>query len=200
MADQDKKDVKKKVDPESKSQKKPAEKQAVKKEALSQEVGAADKAAKKTDAVEQASKKPQKKTEVVVKEGEVVSAPVVRKKKPKRSVPVGKVFVHATFNNTIITITDPTGNVLTWSSAGSKGFKGARKGTPFAAQIAAEDACKRAAERYGLRTVDVMVKGPGGGRESSLRALQSAGIRVSYIKDVTPIPHNGCRPPKKRRV
>ena len=123
-----------------------------------------------------------------------------KKKKIKKSVQNGKVYIHASFNNTIITVTDPQGNVLAWSSAGSKGFKGARKGTPFAAQIAAEDAIKKAVEKSGIKMADVMVKGPGGGRESALRVLQSAGVRVSVIKDITPIPHNGCRPPKKRRV
>lgn len=123
-----------------------------------------------------------------------------KKKKIKRSVPSGTVYIHATFNNTIITVTDPTGNVLAWSSAGSRGFKGARKGTPFAAQLAAEDAAKKAVDRFGVRTVDVLVSGPGGGRESSLRSLQSAGFRITSIQDITPIPHNGCRPAKRRRV
>lgn len=125
---------------------------------------------------------------------------VPKKKKIKRSVPVGRIYVHASFNNTIITVTDTNGNVLTWGSSGARGFKGTRKGTPFAAQIAAEDTAKRAVERYGLRTVEVLVNGPGGGRESALRALQTAGIRVTFIRDMTSIPHNGCRPPKKRRV
>lgn len=123
-----------------------------------------------------------------------------KKKKAQKSVPHAIVRVHATFNNTIVTITDPNGSVLTWSSAGERDFKGARKGTPFAAQLASERAAQQAVERYGVRTVDVMVKGPGAGRESALRALQGTGLRVSYIRDVTPLAHNGCRPPKKRRV
>jgi small subunit ribosomal protein S11 len=121
------------------------------------------------------------------------------KKKIKRIVQTGVAHIQATFNNTIITITDPEGNVITWSSAGTQGFKGARKSTPFAAQIAAENAAKKAIEQ-GLRSIDVYVKGPGSGRESALRSLQAAGLKVHLIKDVTPIPHNGCRPPKRRRV
>jgi small subunit ribosomal protein S11 len=121
------------------------------------------------------------------------------KKKIKRAVAKGIVHVKATFNNTIITITDPAGNVLSWSSSGVQGFKGSRKSTPFAAQLAAEDAVKKALE-YGMKTVEVFVKGPGAGRESALRSLQSAGFNIVSIKDVTPIPHNGCRPPKRRRV
>jgi len=121
------------------------------------------------------------------------------KKKVKRIVSTGVAHIQATFNNTIITITDPEGNVITWSSAGTQGFKGARKSTPFAAQIAAENAAKKAIEQ-GLRSIDVYVKGPGAGRESALRSLQAAGLKVHLIKDVTPIPHNGCRPPKRRRV
>lgn len=124
---------------------------------------------------------------------------VVRKKKEKKNVPNGVAHIQATFNNTIITITDPVGNVIAWSSAGSKGFKGSRKSTPFAAQIAGEDCAKRAQE-HGMRALDVYVKGPGSGRESALRALQSVGLNISFIRDVTPIPHNGCRPPKRRRV
>ncbi|MBW2220558.1 MAG: 30S ribosomal protein S11 [Deltaproteobacteria bacterium] len=111
----------------------------------------------------------------------------------------GVVHIQSTFNNTIITITDPTGNVVAWSSAGVQGFKGSRKSTPFAAQLAAEDAVKKAME-HGMRNVEVYVKGPGAGRESALRSLQAAGFNVIMIKDVTPIPHNGCRPPKRRRV
>ena len=121
------------------------------------------------------------------------------KKKEKRMVPHGVVHVHATFNNTIITITDPEGNAITWSSAGRLGFKGSRKGTPFAAQVAAKNAGK-AARDFGMRTVDVEVNGPGSGRESAIRALSAAGIQVRSIRDVTPIPHNGCRARKKRRV
>jgi small subunit ribosomal protein S11 len=122
-----------------------------------------------------------------------------RKKKVKKNVPVGVAHVSATFNNTIITITDPAGNVLSWSTSGAKGFKGSRKSTPFAAQIAAEDAVRKAME-HGVRALTVLVKGPGSGRESALRAIANTGIRVTSIRDVTPIPHNGCRPPKKRRV
>lgn len=123
-------------------------------------------------------------------------------KKPRKSrknIPMGIVHIHASFNNTIITITDPTGNAVSWSSSGSRGFKGSRKSTPFAAQIAAEDAARKAMDS-GMRSVVVYVKGPGSGRESALRALSTVGLRVTAIKDVTPIPHNGCRPPKKRRV
>lgn len=122
-----------------------------------------------------------------------------RARRARRSVPEGVAHVHATFNNTIVTITDPQGLVVAWSSAGSVGFKGSRKGTPFAAQMAAE-ACARKAADVGMRSVVVHVKGPGGGRESAVRALQAAGLNVQSIKDVTPIPHNGCRPPKRRRV
>ncbi len=121
------------------------------------------------------------------------------KKKVKKNIPAGVVHVQATFNNTIITISDPSGNVISWSSAGSKGFRGSRKSTPFAAQVAAGDAASKAME-HGLRQVAVYVKGPGAGRESALRAIGAAGLKVSLIKDVTPIPHNGCRPPKRRRV
>jgi small subunit ribosomal protein S11 len=124
---------------------------------------------------------------------------VVRKKKEKKNIPTGVAHIQATFNNTMITITDTTGNVRAWSSSGSKGFKGSRKSTPFAAQIAAEDAAKKAQE-HGVRSIEVYVKGPGSGRESALRALQAAGFSISFIRDVTAIPHNGCRPPKRRRV
>lgn len=122
-----------------------------------------------------------------------------KKKSGRKEVPVGVAFIQSSFNNTIITITDPTGNVLCWSSAGRKGFKGARKSTPFAAQIAAEDAARQALD-HGVRSLSVFVNGPGAGRETALRGLQVAGMRVSFIRDTTPIPHNGCRPPKKRRV
>lgn len=122
-----------------------------------------------------------------------------RKKSGKKSVSAGNVYVQASFNNTIVTITDQMGNVVCWSTAGAKGFRGSRKNTPFAAQVAAEDAARKAVEA-GMRTVQVFVSGPGAGRESTLRAIQSAGLRVSFIKDTTPIPHNGCRPPKRRRV
>jgi small subunit ribosomal protein S11 len=122
-----------------------------------------------------------------------------KKKKEKKNIPLGVAHIQSTFNNTIITITDPVGNVVSWSSAGVQGFKGSRKSTPFAAQLAAEDAAKKAME-HGMRTIDVYVKGPGSGREAALRALQVAGFTINLIKDVTPIPHNGCRPPKRRRV
>ena len=120
-------------------------------------------------------------------------------KKEKKNVPTGIIHIHATFNNTIITITDHDGNVVAASSAGRQGFKGSRKSTPFAAQLAAQDALKQAME-HGMRTAEVRVKGPGVGREAALRALQVDGFSVSVIRDVTPIPHNGCRPPKRRRV
>jgi small subunit ribosomal protein S11 len=120
-------------------------------------------------------------------------------RKVKKNIPTGNVFIQATFNNTIITITDPQGNVVSWSSAGSKGFKGSRKSTPFAAQVAAQDCAEKAAE-HGMRSVGVLVKGPGAGREAAIRSLQSAGMRITMIRDITPVPHNGCRPPKKRRV
>ncbi len=122
-----------------------------------------------------------------------------RKKSSKKDVPVGLAFIQSSFNNTIITITDPAGNVICWSSSGRKGFKGARKSTPFAAQIAAEDAARIAADQ-GMRSLSVFVNGPGGGRESALRGLQVSGIKVTFIRDVTPIPHNGCRPSKRRRI
>ena len=123
----------------------------------------------------------------------------VKKRKEKKNIPNGIAHIQSTFNNTIITITDPNGNVVSWASAGTQGFKGSRKSTPFAAQLAAEEAAKRAIEN-GMRSVDVFVKGPGAGREAALRALQATGFQVKLIRDVTPIPHNGCRPPKKRRV
>jgi small subunit ribosomal protein S11 len=121
------------------------------------------------------------------------------KKKEKKNIANGVVHIQSTFNNTIVTITDPAGNVISWSSSGVQGFKGSRKSTPFAAQLTAEDAAKKAME-HGMRNVEVFVKGPGAGRESALRALQAVGFNVILIKDVTPIPHNGCRPPKRRRV
>lgn len=121
------------------------------------------------------------------------------KKKEKKNIPSGVVHIQSTFNNTIVTVTDPGGNVIAWASSGGQGFKGSRKSTPFAAQLAAEDAAKKAME-HGMKNVEVYVKGPGPGRESALRALQASGFVVSMIKDVTPIPHNGCRPPKRRRV
>ncbi len=122
-----------------------------------------------------------------------------KKKRAKKNVPSGIAHIQATFNNTIVTITDPDGNVISWASAGTQGFKGSRKSTPFAAQVAAQDAARKAME-HGMRSIDVYVKGPGGGREAALRSLQAAGFKVHLIKDVTPIPHNGCRPPKRRRV
>ena len=121
------------------------------------------------------------------------------KKKEKKNISEGIDHIQSTFNNTIVTITDLSGNVSAWASAGMQGFKGSRKSTPFAAQMAAEDAVKKARE-HGLRAVQVYVKGPGSGRESALRSLQVAGLKISLIRDVTPIPHNGCRPPKRRRV
>ncbi len=121
------------------------------------------------------------------------------KRKVKKNIQSGVAHIAATFNNTIVTITDVSGNVISWSSAGACGFKGSRKSTPFAAQLAAESAARKAQE-HGMRTVQVYIKGPGSGRESAIRALQSAGFKVSLIRDVTPIPHNGCRPPKRRRV
>jgi small subunit ribosomal protein S11 len=121
------------------------------------------------------------------------------KKKVRKSVPHGKCFVQAGFGNTIVTLTDPSGEVIAWSSAGHLGFKGSRKGTPFAAQVAAEDAAKKAMEQ-GLRSVDVFLKGPGAGREPAIRSLALAGIRVATMRDTTPMPHNGCRPPKRRRI
>lgn len=121
------------------------------------------------------------------------------KKKEKKNIPAGEAHIQATFNNTIVTITDPQGNTVAWASAGSLGFKGSRKGTLYAAQITADSAAKKAAEA-GMRQVDVYIKGPGSGRESAIRALQAAGLEVTLIKDVTPVPHNGCRPPKRRRV
>jgi small subunit ribosomal protein S11 len=121
------------------------------------------------------------------------------KRSERKNISVGVVHVNSTFNNTIITITDQQGNTIAWSTSGANGFKGARKSTPYAAQVAAEKAARDAME-HGMKTVDVQVNGPGSGRESALRALQTAGVIVSSIRDVTPIPHNGCRPPKRRRV
>lgn len=121
------------------------------------------------------------------------------KKKVKKNIQSGVVHVQATFNNTIVTVTDVAGNVISWSSSGVRGFKGSRKSTPFAAQMAAEDAARKAME-HGMRNVSVCLNGPGAGRESALRALQNVGFKISLIRDVTPVPHNGCRPPKRRRV
>tara|TARA_B100001063_G_C16471185_1_gene407949 strand:- start:134 stop:580 length:447 start_codon:yes stop_codon:yes gene_type:complete len=135
----------------------------------------------------------EKKIEVVKKDTEK------KKKKIKRNITTGIAYVYSTFNNTIISIADENGNVISWSSAGAKGFKGSRKSTPYAAQVAADDAGAKAYE-YGLRTLNVNVKGPGSGRETALRSLQSRGFKIMTIKDTTPMPHNGTRPPKKRRV
>lgn len=121
------------------------------------------------------------------------------KKKVKKSVSTGLVHIQATFNNTIVTITDVNGNVIAWSSAGAKGFKGSKRSTPFAAQVAAEDAAKKAMD-HGMKSVGILIKGPGAGREAAIRAIQAAGLKITMIKDITPIPHNGCRPPKRRRV
>ncbi|MFH1381909.1 MAG: 30S ribosomal protein S11 [Chloroflexota bacterium] len=121
------------------------------------------------------------------------------RKRERKAINTGKAYVQSTFNNTMVTLTDPQGNVLAWGSAGTAGFKGSRKGTPYAAQLAAHDAAKKAME-HGLRQVEVFVKGPGSGREAAIRALQGSGLFITSITDVTPIPHNGCRPPKRRRV
>ena len=129
----------------------------------------------------------------------MAKAKVRTKRKTRRTVSDGVAHVHASFNNTVITITDRQGNALAWATAGASGFKGSRKSTPFAAQVAAAKACETAIE-YGLKNLEVLVKGPGPGRESAVRALHSAGLKITNISDVTPVPHNGCRPPKKRRV
>ena len=121
------------------------------------------------------------------------------KKRERKPIPAGKAYIQSTFNNTIVTLTDPQGNVIAWGRSGTAGFKGSRKGTPYAAQLAARDAARKAME-HGLRQVEVYVKGPGSGREAAIRSLQSAGLYITGIKDVTSIPHNGCRPPKRRRV
>jgi small subunit ribosomal protein S11 len=121
------------------------------------------------------------------------------RRRERKSIPVGRAYIQSTFNNTIVTITDPQGNVISWGSCGTAGFKGSRKGTPYAAQMAARDAAKKAMEN-GLHQIDIYVKGPGSGREAAIRSLQSAGLYITSIKDVTPVPHNGCRPPKRRRV
>jgi small subunit ribosomal protein S11 len=127
------------------------------------------------------------------------TAPITKKKKKVHVDANGKAFIKATFNNTIVTLTDTYGNVIAWSTSGKNGFKGSRKSTPFAAQVAAEAAAKEARD-LGLRRVEVFIKGPGGGREAAVRSLQTAGLEVTLIRDITPIPHNGCRPPKRRRV
>jgi small subunit ribosomal protein S11 len=121
------------------------------------------------------------------------------RRREKKVITTGKAFIQSTFNNTMVTLTDPQGNVIAWGSSGTAGFKGSRKGTPYAAQLAARDAAKKAME-HGLRQVEIFVKGPGSGREAAIRSLQSSGLYITSITDVTPIPHNGCRPPKRRRV
>ncbi|MBX6753999.1 30S ribosomal protein S11 [Thermorudis peleae] len=121
------------------------------------------------------------------------------RRRERKNIPRGRAYIQATFNNTIVTMTDPNGNVIAWASAGSSGFKGSRKSTPYAAQVAAENAARKAME-HGMRQVDVFVKGPGAGREMAIRALQAAGLQVLSITDITPVPHNGCRPPKRRRT
>jgi small subunit ribosomal protein S11 len=128
-----------------------------------------------------------------------MAKPRVKKKKEKKTVVNGAIHIKSTFNNTIVTVTDMEGNVLAWASAGSVGFKGSRKGTPYAAQMAAESVAKKAQE-FGIKNLTIYVKGPGSGRESAMRVLQAFGFKIVAIKDVTPIPHNGCRPPKRRRV
>jgi small subunit ribosomal protein S11 len=133
-------------------------------------------------------------------ENEAAAAkPKVKAKKTRKSVQSGIAYITASFNNTIVTITDVSGNVISWSSSGVKGFKGSRKSTPFAAQLAADDAAHKAME-HGMKSINVFIRGPGSGRESALRALASAGFKINVIRDLTPIPHNGCRPPKRRRV
>ena len=124
---------------------------------------------------------------------------VVKKKKTRKASPAGVAHIQATFNNTLVTITDPQGGVVSWASAGTAGFKGSRKGTPYAAQMAARDAARKAMD-LGLKQVEVYIKGPGSGREAAIRSLQSTGLYITGIRDVTPVPHNGCRPPKRRRV
>ena len=169
--------------------------------------GTAKDAAPKPEKAARAAKKAEAKeggAPVTAKEAPAAEgAPATRKapgrKKEKKNVPFAICNVHASFNNTVISITDQAGNVLSWSSAGCIGFKGSRKGTPFAAQLAAQ-AAGNSAKEHGVRQIEVRVKGPGAGRESSIRALQAIGLEVKAIKDITPIPHNGCRPPKRRRV
>ncbi|MFC1861260.1 30S ribosomal protein S11 [Chloroflexota bacterium] len=121
------------------------------------------------------------------------------RKRERKSIPSGRAYIQSTFNNTTVTLTDPQGNVISWGSSGSAGFKGSRKGTPYAAQLAAHGAARKAME-HGLKQVEVYVKGPGSGREAAIRSLQSSGLYITSIRDVTPVPHNGCRPPKRRRV
>ena len=129
----------------------------------------------------------------------MAKAAVVKKRKAKKNVPMGVAHIQATFNNTIVTITDLNGEVVAWSTAGAKGFKCSRKSTPFAAQVAAEEAARKAMDA-GMRSISVLVRGPGSGRESAVRALSAVGLKVNLLKDITPVPHNGCRPPKRRRV
>jgi len=121
------------------------------------------------------------------------------RRRERKSIPEGRAYIQSTFNNTVVTLTDPKGNVIAWGSSGTAGFKGSRKGTPYAAQLAARDAARKAME-HGLRQIEVYVKGPGSGREAAIRSLQSSGLNVTSIRDVTPTPHNGCRPPKRRRI
>ena len=121
------------------------------------------------------------------------------RRRERKSIPSGRAYIQSTFNNTMVTLTDPQGNVIAWGSSGTAGFKGSRKGTPYAAQLAARDAARKAME-HGLRQVEVYIKGPGSGREAAIRSLQSSGLYITSIMDVTPVPHNGCRPPKRRRV
>ncbi len=121
------------------------------------------------------------------------------RRRERKNIPAGRAYIQSTFNNTIVTLTDPQGNVISWGSSGTSGFKGSRKGTPYAAQMAAREAVRKAM-MHGLRQIEVYVKGPGSGREAAIRSLQSSGLYITGIKDVTPIPHNGCRPPKRRRV
>lgn len=129
----------------------------------------------------------------------MAKASVGKKKKIKKNVPMGVAHIQASFNNTLVTITDLNGEVVSWSTAGAKGFKGSRKSTPFAAQVAAEEAAKKAMDA-GMRSISVLVRGPGSGRESAVRALSSVGLKINLLRDITPVPHNGCRPPKRRRV
>ena len=129
----------------------------------------------------------------------MVKAATAKKRKVKKNVPMGVAHIQATFNNTIVTITDLNGEVVSWSTAGAKGFKGSRKSTPYAAQMAAEEAAKKAMDA-GMKSISVLVKGPGSGRESAVRALSNVGLKIILLKDITPVPHNGCRPPKRRRV
>ncbi len=142
-----------------------------------------------------------KATEVTEEEAKTIEEkrqPRARRRE-RKVIPSGKAYIHSTFNNTMVTLTDPQGNVISWGSSGTAGFKGSRKGTPYAAQLAARNAVRRAME-HGLRRVEVFVKGPGSGREAAIRSLQSSGLYITSITDVTPVPHNGCRPPKRRRV